>query len=92
MPLTITLNLPDDLEKQLRQSGRDLDGEVREAFALEMYREGRLTHADLSRMLGLDRFQTNALLNQRGIYEQSLTMADLEADRATLDHLFGRHP
>lgn len=92
MALTFTLNLPEDVETRLRSSGGDLGAEVREAFALELFRESRLSHAELSHVLGLDRFQTDALLKRRGIYENSPTSADLDADRATLDRLFGgRH-
>jgi predicted HTH domain antitoxin len=35
-----------------------LDEELKEAYALELFRTGRLTHYELSKVLGLDRFET----------------------------------
>jgi predicted HTH domain antitoxin len=89
MRLTITLNLPPDVEHVLQQSA-DLEAEVTEAFIIDLFRRGRLTHHQLSQVLGLDRFETDAWLKSRGIFEGSPTMEDLEADRATLDRILGR--
>lgn len=84
MSLTITFDLPTDLEERLRRETSDLGIEVKEAYALEMFRRGRLSHYELSRILGLDRFETDAYLKRHNIFEGSLTMADIESDRHTL--------
>ena len=63
--------------------------EAREASALELFRRGKLSHFELSQVLGLDRFQTDAYLIQHKVYEGSLTAEDLEADKRTLDRLLG---
>ena len=88
MSLTINLDLPKDIEAQLRAESRNLDVEVKEAYALELFRQGRLSHYELSRVLGLDRFETDGYLKRHNVFEGSLTMEDLEADRRTLDELF----
>ncbi len=88
MSLNVTLDLPADLEERLLRESENLEVEVRTAYALELFRQGKLGHYDLSRVLGLDRFQTSGLLKQHHIYEGSLTMEDLEADRRTLDAIF----
>jgi predicted HTH domain antitoxin len=84
MPLTVTLDWPADLEEKLRRETRDLDAEVKEAYALELFRRGKLSQYELSRILGLDRFETDAYLKRHNVFVGSLTMADLEADRRTL--------
>ena len=87
MPLTVTLDFPKDLEEKLRSLGANLSGDVKETYALELFRRGQLSHFDLSLALGLDRQETDALLKKHQIYEGSLTMSDLEADRNTLARL-----
>ncbi len=90
MPLNVTLDLPSDLEERLRRETANLDADVKEAYALELFRRGRLSHYELSRVLGLDRFETDAWLKRHKVVEGSLTMSDLEADRQTLDHVMSK--
>lgn len=90
MSLQVTLNLPAEIEEKLRREHADLAAEVTEAFALELFRRGKLSHYELSRMLGLDRFQTDAFLQRHNVVEGSLTMEDLEADRRTLERVMGK--
>ena len=90
MSLTVKLDLPPDLEERLRRDTPDLDADVREAYTIELFRRGQLSHFELSKVLGLDRFETDAYLKRHRVFEGSLTMEDLEADRRTLDRLFGK--
>ena len=87
MPLTVRLDLPPDIEEKLRRQTPHLDQEVKEAYALELFRRGRLSHYELSRALGLDRFETDCYLKRHNVVEGSLTMEDLEADRRNLREL-----
>jgi len=87
MSLMVRIDLPPDLEEKLLTESSDLAAEVKEAYALELFRRGRLGHHDLSRMLGLDRFETDAYLKRHNVFEGSLTMEDLEADFQTLRNL-----
>ena len=84
MSLTVRFDLPPDIEEKLRQETPHLDEYVKEAYALELFRRGRLSHYELSRVLGIDRFETDAYLKRHNVFEGSLTMEDLEADRQTL--------
>jgi predicted HTH domain antitoxin len=88
MSLNVTFDFPPDVEQKLRQEQSDLSSEVKEAYALELFRRGRLTHFELSRVLGMDRFETDAFLKQHNVLAGSPTMADLEEDRKTLERLF----
>jgi hypothetical protein len=84
----VSINLPSDVEELVRREVADLDGAARESLLLDLFRRGVLTHYELSRGLGIDRFETDALLKKRGIFEGSPTMEDLEADRRAIDYYF----
>jgi len=88
MALTVRINLPAAIEEKLRAETPDLDADVAEAYVLELFRRGKLSHYELSQALGLDRFETDAYLKRHKVFEGSLTMDDLEADCRTLGHLF----
>ncbi len=90
MALTVTLNLPPDIEQKLRAETPNLDADVSEAYALELFRRGKLSHYELSQVLRLDRFETDAYLKRHNIFEGSLTMEDLDADRRTLEELLSK--
>ncbi len=51
--MNLMLPIPDDLAERLGANGGDLSRRALEALAVEEYRAGHLTDADLSRMLGL---------------------------------------
>ncbi|HUG90495.1 MAG TPA: UPF0175 family protein [Planctomycetaceae bacterium] len=89
MALHVTLDLPADVEERLRCESARLDADVKEAYALELFRRGRLTHYELSRVLVLDRLETDAFLKRHQVFEGSLTSADLEQDRQTLERVMG---
>ncbi len=42
--MTISFELPQDIEHELSTNGADLYGEAREAFLVELYRLDRITH------------------------------------------------
>ncbi|MGD0767389.1 MAG: UPF0175 family protein [Tepidisphaeraceae bacterium] len=87
--MAVTFQLPADVEQKLRAESPDLEGEAKEAYAVELFRRGKLTHYELSKVLGLDRVETDAFLKRHNVYEGSLTPDDLEADRKTLEHMLG---
>jgi hypothetical protein len=68
---------------------RYLQDPAKEASLLDAYRNGRLTHFELSELLGLDRFQTEAWLKSHNVTEDLPTIEELEADRETLSRLLG---
>jgi predicted HTH domain antitoxin len=84
MSVTIRIDLPADVEQKLRSETSNLAAEVKEAYALELFRRGRLSHYDLARVLGLGRYETDAYLKRHQVFEGSLTMEDLEGDFQTL--------
>ena len=90
MPFNVTLDFPPDLEEKVRHQSQNLAADVNEAYALELFRRGKLTQYELSRVLGLDHVDTEAWLKRRQVFEGSLTMADLESDRETLERVITR--
>jgi predicted HTH domain antitoxin len=90
MAFSILLNLPPELETKLRDAGMDVEHDVVEAYALELFRRGTITTYDLSQILGLDRYDTYALLKRRNIYEGSLTREDLEQQYQMLKEVYDR--
>jgi predicted HTH domain antitoxin len=87
--MAVTIRLPSDVEQRLRAEFADLDAEAKEALALDLFRRGKLSHFELSRVLGLDRFQTDAYLKHHNVVEGSLTMQDLDEQSQTLERVLG---
>ena len=78
------MRIPDDLAARLQGAGY-LPRRALEAFALEQHRAGRLTAAELQRLLGLGtRGELDGFLKMHGIFEDD-TLADLERERKILD-------
>jgi predicted HTH domain antitoxin len=84
MTLSITLNFPPEIERMLREQSRDLQAEVREAYAIDLFRQNKLTHAELAQVLGTDRVATDAILKRHRVVEGSPTFDDVENDLQTL--------
>ena len=84
--MTIGLELPEDIAKDLEASWHDVARRAREAVAVEGYRDGTLTRGQVGRLLGLSFWETEAFLKERQAY-LPYTEEDLEQDRRDLDRL-----
>ena len=83
--VNLAIELPEDIAARLTTKWGDLSQAAREAIAIEGYRSGALSQAEVQRMLGLaSRWETDALLKRAGVYldysEDDLT-SDLEVSR-----------
>jgi hypothetical protein len=79
--MTITLELPEDIAAHLSAGGENLSRAALEAFGLEQYRSGKLTPAQLRRLLGLSsRIEVDTFLKAHGV-ELEYTPEDLDRDR-----------
>jgi hypothetical protein len=90
--MSITFELPQQIERDLIEQYGDLSSAAKEAMLLEMYRRGVLSHRQLADCLGLDRASTNTLLKHRGIWTASPSLADLQSDSETLERVLGHTP
>ena len=87
--MEVTINLPEDVAKVFLKNGENIEREVLEATAIEGYREGKLSHAQIGRMLGFNRFETDEFLKAHDV-PLNYSIEDLEQDRQTLDKLFSK--
>ncbi len=87
--MEVTINLPEDVAQVFLANGENLEREVLEATALEGYREGKLSHAQVGRMLNLKRFEVDEFLKNHNV-PPNYTIEDLEQDRLTLEKLFSK--
>jgi hypothetical protein len=85
--MQITLNIPDEIARQVASEGKDPARVALEALALEGYRSELLSESAVRQMLGLEtRMQVHAFLKQHGVYLR-YDAADLEQDQATAERL-----
>ncbi|MEX2215577.1 MAG: UPF0175 family protein [Phycisphaeraceae bacterium] len=87
--MTVSFEIPPNIEAALQSGGVDVGNAARQAFLIDLFRQGRVTHRQLSEALGLDRHETNAFLKEHQVFEGSVTSSELEADRSTLDRVLG---
>ena len=67
--MEFAINLPENIVKVFSANGENIEREVLEATALEGYREGKLTQAQVRRMLGFATdMQVYAFLKEHEIY------------------------
>jgi Uncharacterised protein family (UPF0175) len=85
--MDVMLHIPDEFAQRLKATGGDLSRRALEALALDEYKLGHLTTAELRRLLG---FQTRAALDgflkAHGV-TLDYTLDDLERERQDLSRL-----
>jgi predicted HTH domain antitoxin len=84
MSMQLTVHIPDDLAGRLGEASGDLSRRALEAFALEEFRSGNLTQAELRRMLGFStREMLDGFLKEHGVFT-AYSLDDLEQERQAL--------
>jgi hypothetical protein len=84
--MLMTLELPDDIAKELETRWTDLPRAALESLALEAYRSHMLSAAQLRRLLGFEtRMQVDAFLKEHEV--QDFTAAGFEQNCETLRQL-----
>jgi len=85
--MNLNVEIPDDLAQRLSAGGGDLSRRALEAFALEEYKAGRVTKAELRRLLGFDtRYELDGFLKAHDVW-MNYTIDDLRREVATLQRL-----
>ena len=78
--MRITLELPEDIARELESDGRDLSRAALEGLAVEGYRSRQLSEAQVRRLLGFDtRYEVHGFLKEHGV-PLHYTEQDLERD------------
>lgn len=82
--MNVAIEIPDDVARQLAARSGEVSLAVLEAVAIEAYRSGTVTPAQVQQMLGLrSRWETEAFLRRAEAYHD-YTMDDLERDIAAI--------
>jgi len=83
--MPVTVSLPDEI---LASDSEDVSRKVLEQVALEGFRSGQLTTAQVRRILGFDsRFQVHEFLGAHGIDWVDYTEEELRREIETLGHV-----
>ena len=85
----ITIKLPDLLAQAFGATAEARSKRLTEDAAIGEYRDGKLSQRQVGEMLGLDYWQTERFLTERNV-PLNYTIADLQADQATLDEILNR--
>jgi predicted HTH domain antitoxin len=79
--VTISFEIPHDIEQEVAAAGADLNGEAREAFLVELYRRRKISQHQLGMALGVDDYETDEVLKRHGVaLEISVEEQRTEAD------------
>jgi predicted HTH domain antitoxin len=81
--MTITFQLEDDLEQQLRRDLGDLSHAARESLLIEAYRMGNLSIGRLARTLGMGVIEADQWLAQRSV-ALNYSFEAFQADQRTV--------
>lgn len=84
--MTITFQLEDDLERQLRRDLGDLSQAARDALLIEAYRMGKLSVGRLAQTLGIGILETDQWLARHGV-PLNYSWDDFSRDQQTLREL-----
>ncbi|HXH14398.1 MAG TPA: UPF0175 family protein [Alphaproteobacteria bacterium] len=85
--MNITIEVPEDVARQLEAIWGDLPQRVLEALAIEAYRSGVITESEVQRMLRLtSRWEVDAFL-KRAKVRLDYTEADLDRDLLAIRNL-----
>jgi predicted HTH domain antitoxin len=87
--MEVTVTIPEDIAAQFHTKWQDLPRAALESLALEAYRSGTLSTAQLRRLLGFQsRYELDGFLKQAGIY-LDYDLEDLKQDLETIRKVRG---
>ena len=81
--MNISFEIPGEIEQELSNNGADLNGEAREAFLVDLYRQDRITHHQLAEALALSRLETEGVLKRHQV-SSGVTAEEMRAQAAAL--------
>lgn len=86
--MSVTIDLPPELEQSLREGGYDPASEARELLLVDLYKKGHISIGYLGVLLGGNRWDAEAWLAARGV-GPNYTPEEFRKDLDTLDRIFG---
>jgi predicted HTH domain antitoxin len=85
--LTVSLSLPRDLLSTLDVPETQLSSQILELLALELFRQGRISTGKGAELIGISKADFIHLLDRHQIPYFTTTLAELEAEVATVETL-----
>ncbi len=80
--MDVTIQVPDELARDLGATGADLARRALEGFALEEYKSGRISKPAMRQLLGFaTRDQLDGFLKAHDVVEDLPTLEDFERER-----------
>jgi predicted HTH domain antitoxin len=86
--MQVTVRLPDNIARQLSQVPGDIPRRILEAVAIEGYRSEQLSRGQVSELLELNFWETEAVLKKHGAYLH-YSKEDLEQDASANEKVLG---
>jgi hypothetical protein len=85
--MNLSVEIPEDLARSLRAAGGDPSRRVVEALAIDEYKNGRLTQAELRQVLGFETtYELDGFLKSHGVWIE-YDADDMARERTALDRL-----
>jgi Uncharacterised protein family (UPF0175) len=84
--MTITFEIPPSIHQRVQSEGADLNRAAKEAYLIDLYRQGVITHDDLGETLGLGFHQTQQIIKEHGAGDD-FSLEEFEAERTLLREL-----
>ncbi len=84
--MTISFEIPGDIEAQLRSTGTDLNQAAKESLLVDLYRQKQITHYQISQALGLNRYEVDGLLKRHDV-PLDLSIEEFRTEAASLREL-----
>ena len=81
--MNISYEIPQDIEQELRTNGLDVNGEAKEAYLIDLYRQERISHRQLADALGLNRYETDGVLKRHKV-SPNVTAQEMRAQATSL--------
>ena len=81
--MSISFEIPEDIEQELRTNGLDLNREAKEVYLIDLYRQERIPHRQLAESLGLSRYETDGVLKRHKV-SPNVTAQEMRAQATGL--------
>ena len=86
--MSLSISIPDEFADVLGATAEERERRAREAVALELYREGKVSAVGGSHLAGMDLVHFQGALVKHGI-PRNYSVRDLHDDLAALDRVLG---
>jgi hypothetical protein len=83
IPMAISFELPPNIEEQVRTNGADINREAKVAYLLDLYRQDRISHAQLREALDISFHEAETLIKEHGA-GHDISVEEFEAERELL--------